>query len=564
MTYAAPALFAVFAWWFSTGAIILLDNLPRRTFPYSMAAATALLAVSLVGLGVSAGDATVGGAYRAFTWALLSWAWLELGFYTGFVTGLPTPPCEEGCSGWKHLGHAIRASIWHELAILALAAAVASLTWHGVNHVGLWTFVVLWWMHQSAKLNVLLGVPNVAEEFLPAHMDFLRSFLARKPMNFLFPVSITVSTILGALLVARAVAPDAGAAAVTGSMLLAALLGLAIAEHWFLVVPLPVERLWRWNIRRRGETVRCEVEVVAGFLGAGKTTYLRRLLAEADPGQRTLVLVNDFAALGIDGALLRGRGADVVELPNGCICCSLRQDLPRQLAQAIARHAPRRVLIEPSGVADLGALLRVLKRPDVMAGLGGLRVSTVLDAGSFLRDYARRDGALGGALEAQARLADVLVLNKTDLVSAAELRTVRDTLRACNPAAVVREACYGILADPAPADPAPADAATAAEDTHLDGALTSWSGLLGAECDQQTLRDLLDAAALGAYGRIERVKGIARAGSGWVHFDLAGGHSSMAAFTPTEDEAPRVVAIGRALDETRLRAAFDRCALPAT
>ena len=68
---------------------------------------------------------------------------------------------------------------------------------------------------------------------------------------------------------------------------------------------------------------------------------------------KTVVLVNDFGELGIDGALLDGRGADVVELPNGCICCSLRKDLARQIEDTVARFAPQRLLIEPSGVANV-------------------------------------------------------------------------------------------------------------------------------------------------------------------------------------------------------------------
>ena len=76
-----------------------------------------------------------------------------------------------------------------------------------------------------------------------------------------------------------------------------------------------------------------------------------------------MVLVNDFASVGIDGSLLQGQGADVVELPNGCICCSLRKDLTQQLSTMVAKYAPERVLIEPSGVADLASLMATLNDP---------------------------------------------------------------------------------------------------------------------------------------------------------------------------------------------------------
>ena len=218
---------------------------------------------------------------------------------------------------------------------------------------------------------------------------------------------------------------------------------LAILEHWFLVVPLPAAALWNWGLKSRAPVQAFDAEIVAGFLGAGKTTFVRRLLAEADPDVKTVVLVNDFSDVGVDGSLLRGAAADVVELPNGCICCSLRNDLAAQLKETIARWAPRRVLIEPSGVADVAALVGVLGQPDLAPLVRSLRLDTVLDAGAFLRDFARRPGYF----EAQARLAPLLVVNKADLVAPAVLRLVEETLRALNPAARIVRATYGVVQD---------------------------------------------------------------------------------------------------------------------
>jgi putative photosynthetic complex assembly protein 2 len=246
-----PALYAIFAWWFSTGVVLYLDRLPKRTFRWTMLGATILLVLSLYGIHANAGDLSIGGAYRSFTWGLLAWAWLEIGFYTDTVTGLKIAPCPKGCSGLRHLGHAIQVSLYHELAIIALAAAVIALTWGQPNKIGLWTFVILKWMHQSARLNVLLGVPNVGEAFLPEHLGFLKSFLTKKPMNALFPVSVSVSTVVAALLAQSALSATAGSFHAVGFTFLTALMGLAILEHWFLVLPLPSARLWRWSLGRR-------------------------------------------------------------------------------------------------------------------------------------------------------------------------------------------------------------------------------------------------------------------------------------------------------------------------
>lgn len=278
LPYLLPALYAAFAWWFSTGLVMYLDGLPRRTFRWSMAGATALLAASLYGLAAGAADTSVFGAFAAFTWGLLAWAWLEMSFYTGYVTGPRKHACHEGCRGWRHFGHAVMVSLWHELAILACAAAVAWATWGGANRVGLWTFVTLWGMHQSARLNVFLGVRNLNAEFLPGHLAYLRSFLRKRRMNPLFPVSVAVSTAVLAWLVSRAAAADAGSDAgafeAAGHSLLAALMALAILEHWFLVLPLPTAALWSWGLRSRtprAEPARVELARVELARRAGET-----------------------------------------------------------------------------------------------------------------------------------------------------------------------------------------------------------------------------------------------------------------------------------------------------
>jgi putative photosynthetic complex assembly protein 2 len=250
--YLWPILFALFVWWFSTGAIIYLDGLPRRTFPVSMFGATVLFAGALYGLGASSDDTTVTGAYLAFASALIAWGWHEISFYMGYVTGPRRHACKEGCAGWAHFGHALMVSLWHELAILASFLVIAGLTWNGANTIGLWTFVILWWMHESARLNVFLGVRNLNAHFLPPHLAYLKSFLAEKPMNLLFPFSVTVSTVVCAVLATEAaIAVDPFRQ--TGFTFLAAMMALAILEHWFLVLPVPAETMWNWSMKSRAD-----------------------------------------------------------------------------------------------------------------------------------------------------------------------------------------------------------------------------------------------------------------------------------------------------------------------
>ena len=254
--YGLPALHGLLIWWFSTGLILFLDGLPKRTFVWSMTGATGLLAVSLYGLAVSAADTSVAGAYVAFTCAVVIWGWLEISFYMGYVTGPRTRHCHHGCSGWRHFGHAVQASLYHEIAVLVLASVVLGVTWHSPNQFGGWTFIVLWWMHQSARLNVFLGVSNLNAEFLPEHLAHIRSFFRDAPMNLLFPFSVTLSTIGAVLLGQNAIADATDAFRTVGFTLVTTMMVLAILEHWFLVLPLSAAKvwngMWQWSLGSRG------------------------------------------------------------------------------------------------------------------------------------------------------------------------------------------------------------------------------------------------------------------------------------------------------------------------
>ncbi|MEN3792985.1 putative photosynthetic complex assembly protein PuhE [Fulvimarina sp. MAC3] len=595
--YVLPALFALVVWWASTVAIIWLDGLPQKTFKYSMIGATVVFALSLWGLEWSSHDTSVTGAYYAFTFGLLAWGWQEMSFYMGYVTGPRKQPCPENCRGWPHFVHAVQTSLWHELAIIAAAVVVVSLTWGAPNQIGMWTFMVLWWMHQSAKLNVFFGVRNLNEEFLPEHLEFLKGFLNKRSMNLLFPFSVTISTIITVLLFAWAFADGASQFEMAGYTFLGVLMALAILEHWMLVLPMPSGAIWAPGLKSRGERKPFAVDIVVGFLGAGKTTTLRRMLSEANPAEKTVVLVNDFGELGIDGSLLSGQGADVVELPNGCICCSLRKDLAAQLREVVANMAPDRVLIEPSGVADVASLLQVLAAPEIATNVKATKLFTVIDAGAFLADYAR----MPDYFDVQARIAPVFILNKIDLVSESELSAVRETLIALNPKARILPARYGAVEEELV--PSQAIYVHAARDAALDSGedhhahaghahgrghahdhhahedahghdhdhrhdhghhhpepglgLGSWSRSLTRPIATDELSARLHQVARGDMGRVDRMKGIAKSGDGWLRFDIAGGRVSMSVHIPQKNESARALAIGKDLNVSKLDRLFE-------
>src|SRR5712664_2787448 len=209
-----------------------------------------------------------------------------------------------------------------------------------------------------------------------------------------------------------------------------------------------------------GLIVPVPILLVTGFLGAGKTTVVNHLLAHAQ-GRRIAALVNDFGAINIYAELITGASDGVVNLSNGCICCSLQGDLLRTLATLLRRDPrPEFIVIETSGVADPADIVRNLMDPVIWREAPLETVLCVVDA-------TTRPAALNDALlSSQVRAADVVALSKVDLVDATARAQLRDAIRALRPAAVVVDALHGEVsaallfpADldrvPAPREPGP-------------------------------------------------------------------------------------------------------------
>jgi putative photosynthetic complex assembly protein 2 len=257
--YALAIATTVFGWWSLTGLLLAIDARAARTFPAMMGAATVVLAAALGLLVDTRAETTVFAAYLSFGCGLLVWGWVELTFLLAFITGPRRTACPPGCSGAVHFRHAVEAILYHEFAILGGAVVVVGISWSQPNAFGADAYLLLWAMRTSAKLNLFLGVPNLGEEFLPAHLAYLASFFRRRPMNLLFPLSVTAPLPVIVWLAGRATAPGSAGFLGTGYTLLATLLVLGVLEHWFLVVPLPSSALWRVRARAdRDDEVHAE------------------------------------------------------------------------------------------------------------------------------------------------------------------------------------------------------------------------------------------------------------------------------------------------------------------
>jgi putative photosynthetic complex assembly protein 2 len=242
---------ALFLWWFSTGLILWrvrhADNVGAMAHARSVIVGAPLLAIGVLGFVQSMADTTVFGAYTAFLSALAIWGWIELAFLSGIITGPNSAPCPARATLWQRFTSAIGTILWHEMLLIAALLLMFALTRDTANTMGLWTFVILFFARISAKLNLFFGVPHIHTEFLPKPLAHLASHFRHAPMNAVFPVSITALSFAAACWMERAAAATTDAAFI-GHILLTALTLLALLEHWFMVLPLPDQKLWRWML----------------------------------------------------------------------------------------------------------------------------------------------------------------------------------------------------------------------------------------------------------------------------------------------------------------------------
>jgi putative photosynthetic complex assembly protein 2 len=245
-----PIGYSLVVWWCSTILILYLDGLPRRTYTVSFAAASFLAALSLIGIKVGAQDVRTSGAFLSFTYAIVVWGWHEMAFLMGIIAGPRKSGLVEGASEWQRFTAAIEAILFHELALIATALGIVYLTWEQPNQTGTATFLILWMMRLSAKLNLFLGVRNRFESFLPEALRYLASYFGRANFNLLIPVSLVATAYLAMQLWESALLPGHSPHVVYGEALLASLVSLAGLEHLFLVLPFRTETLWQPALRK--------------------------------------------------------------------------------------------------------------------------------------------------------------------------------------------------------------------------------------------------------------------------------------------------------------------------
>ncbi len=347
-----------------------------------------------------------------------------------------------------------------------------------------------------------------------------------------------------------------------------------------------------------------KIDIISGFLGAGKTTFIRQLLKEAIAGEKVVLIENEFGEIGIDGGFLKDAGIEIREMNSGCICCSLVGDFGRSLEEVLTKYEPDRVIIEPSGVGKLSDVMKAVK--DVASGIEVMLNSavTVVDVNKC-RMYMKNFGEF---FNNQIEHAGTIILSRTDVSDPKKVQAAVDMLRERNQAAnivttpcsqltgaqlleiiekkddmaeeLMREAREHMHAHGHHHDE---DEECGCHDHahhhhdheeecgchdhdhhhdhhghhHADDVFTSWGRENVGAIPRERLEKLLDDLAYGTkYGEVLRAKGmVPGAGEGvWLHFDLVPEQAEIREGAP--DYTGKVCVIGSNLDEEALKAAF--------
>ncbi|MEG0687113.1 MAG: GTP-binding protein [Hungatella sp.] len=333
-----------------------------------------------------------------------------------------------------------------------------------------------------------------------------------------------------------------------------------------------------------------KIDIISGFLGAGKTTFIKKLLEEAIVGEQVVLIENEFGEIGIDGGFLKNSGIEIREMNSGCICCSLVGDFGRSLSEVLVQYHPDRIIIEPSGVGKLSDVMKAVR--DVASHIEVTLNSavTIVDAAKC-KMYMKNFGEF---FNNQIEYAGTIVMSRTDIADADRVQKAMELIRLHNQkATIITTPCsqlsgaqlLEIIEKP---DTMEADLLAEVtghdheehehhdhnhhehEETcdcgchdhahhHADEVFQSWGMETIVPCDREELDAILDELANGSdYGEVLRAKGMLPSDNPgeWFYFDLVPDEYEIRTGSP--DYTGKVCVIGAKLEEEKLNKAFGR------
>ena len=319
-----------------------------------------------------------------------------------------------------------------------------------------------------------------------------------------------------------------------------------------------------------------KIDVFSGFLGAGKTTLIKKLIKEAYKGENLVLIENEFGEIGIDGGFLKEAGIEIREMNSGCICCSLVGDFDASLKEVLKRFNPDRILIEPSGVGKLSDVIKAVS--------GVLSEDVVLNSATAVVDAVKCKMYMknfGEFFLNQIENADCIVLSRTDLADAEKIKTATDLIREKNTKATLITTPIEKLDG--------ADILNAMEQSetiesikdelehhhhhkhhdehdenctcgchdhhhHADEVFSSWGRETTRQYTKDEIEAILNAMDDGEYGSILRAKGYVQAEEEWIYFDYVPEQADIRLGSPAV--TGRICVIGADLDENSLQSLF--------
>ena len=314
-----------------------------------------------------------------------------------------------------------------------------------------------------------------------------------------------------------------------------------------------------------------KIDIISGFLGAGKTTLIKKLVADAFQGEKLVIIENEFGEIGIDGGFLKESGIQITEMNSGCICCSLVGDFGNALKDVLERYSPDRVIIEPSGVGKLSDVIKAVKNigDDVKIN----STATVVDASKckmYMKNY-------GEFYNNQIESAGTIILSRTQNVSEEKLAKVLTMIKEKNDEASVITTPWDQIDGKKILD-AMEKVNTLEKELleehhhhdgecgcglhhehghhHADDVFTSWGVETAHKFTEEELKDIVSKLASDkSFGDVLRAKGIVASDEGeWFHFDLVPEETELR--RGAADYTGRICVIGSNLNEDAIKELF--------
>ena len=325
------------------------------------------------------------------------------------------------------------------------------------------------------------------------------------------------------------------------------------------------------TIERIDETM-AKIDIISGFLGAGKTTLIKKLIAEAFEGEKLVLIENEFGEIGIDGGFLKEAGIQITEMNSGCICCSLVGDFGEALKEVLTKYSPDRVIIEPSGVGKLSDVVKAVKNIGDEVQINS--TATVVDASKckmYMKNY-------GEFYNNQIEYAGTVILSRTQNVSADKLDACLKMIREKNEEASIITTPWDDIQGKNIVEAMEKVNSLEKElleehehhhdgecgcghhheqhHHHADDVFTSWGVETAHKFTEEELTEILHKLAeTKDYGDVLRAKGIVAAAEGeWFHFDLVPEETEVR--RGAADFTGRICVIGADLKEDAIKELF--------